>query len=393
MIIVVTGGGSGGHITPILAVAAELKKLRPDCTIVYIGQRGDSLGDVPAHNEHIDRTFTVRAGKWRRYHGLGARQLLDVPTMLKNARDALYVLIGLWQSLWLLGKLKPDVVFVKGGFVGVPVGLAAGWWHIPYVTHDSDAVPGLANRIIAKRATVHAVALPKEVYAYPADKTVTVGVPVQAEFQPVDEATKAAYRTDIGLGKYKRVLLVTGGGQGAQRINEAVVEVLPSLLGSFADLAVVHITGRTHEEAIKEQYDTLLEAKERSRIVVKGYVTDLYRYSGAADVVLVRAGATTLAELAVQRKACILIPHPYLAGGHQLKNAEYLVEKNAAVIVNESDLKRHPKLLEQRIAQLLQDEGERTALAENLSKFSRSTAAEELAMILLEQAKTSKNRQ
>lgn len=388
-----TGGGSGGHITPILAVAAELKKLQPDCTIVYIGQRGDRLGDVPVHNEHIDRTFAVRAGKWRRYHGLGARQLLDVPTMFKNARDALYVLIGLWQSFWLLGKLKPDVVFVKGGFVGVPVGLAAGWRRIPYVTHDSDAVPGLANRIISKRAAVHAVALPKEVYAYPADKTVTVGVPVQAEFQPVDEAAKAAYRADVGLGEYKKVLLVTGGGQGAQRINEAVAEVLPSLLGGFMDLAVVHVTGRAHEKAVQEQYDTLLTAKERRRVVVKGYVTDLYRYSGAADVVLVRAGATTLAELAVQQKACILIPHPYLAGGHQLKNAEYLAEKNAAVIVNESDLKHRAELLEQRIARLLQNEGERTALAKNLSKFSRSTAAEELAMILLEQARTNKNRQ
>src|ERR1044072_2420958 len=106
MRIVVTGGGSGGHTIPNLAVAAELKKLDSAITVLYIGQTGDGLGDVPAADKNIDRMYTVRAGKFRRYHGEGWRQLLDVTTLLKNLRDVVYVLVGIWQSFWLLGKIK-----------------------------------------------------------------------------------------------------------------------------------------------------------------------------------------------------------------------------------------------------------------------------------------------
>lgn len=157
MRILVTGGGSGGHITPILAVVHELRQLSPKAEIIYVGQTGDDLLDVPAHDPNIASVVAIRAGKFRRYHGEGWKQLFDVVTLCKNLRDAVWVLIGLWQSFWLLGRLRPDVIFVKGGFVGVPVGLAAALRGIPYVTHDSDALPGLANRIIARWAKVHTV--------------------------------------------------------------------------------------------------------------------------------------------------------------------------------------------------------------------------------------------
>src|SRR6266542_6902052 len=125
MKIALTGGGSGGHITPLLAVAHELKNQDPQIAITYIGQKGDGLADIPAQDPNIDTVKLVHAGKFRRYHGEGWRQLLDIPTMLKNIRDAVLVLAGIWESFWLLKTLRPDVVFVKGGFVGVPVGLAA----------------------------------------------------------------------------------------------------------------------------------------------------------------------------------------------------------------------------------------------------------------------------
>jgi UDP-N-acetylglucosamine--N-acetylmuramyl-(pentapeptide) pyrophosphoryl-undecaprenol N-acetylglucosamine transferase len=160
MTIVVTGGGSGGHITPILAVAAELKQLDKSIRIVYIGQTGDKLADIPAADPHIDEVFTVRAGKFRRYHGEGWRQLLDIDTQLKNVRDAILVLIGLWQSFWLVRRLQPQVIFSRGGFVSVPVSLGGWLNHVPYITHDSDSMPSLANRLIARWAHLHAVALP-----------------------------------------------------------------------------------------------------------------------------------------------------------------------------------------------------------------------------------------
>ncbi|HWB38631.1 MAG TPA: glycosyltransferase, partial [Candidatus Saccharimonadales bacterium] len=219
--IVLTGGGSGGHITPIQAVAAEIKQLHPKSRLVYIGQTGDGLIDIPANDPNIDETLTIRAGKLRRYHGEGWKQLLDVPTMLKNLRDVAYVLIGLVQSYKLLKSLQPDMIFIKGGFVGVPVGLAAARLKLPYMTHDSDALPGLANRIVARWAHLHAVALPVDVYSYPKNKTVQTGIPLQAEFKPVTAELAKKYRQEIDVPANAKLLFVIGGGLGAERVNKA----------------------------------------------------------------------------------------------------------------------------------------------------------------------------
>lgn len=383
-----TGGGSGGHITPILAVATELKKLRPDTQIVYIGQKGDALGDIPTKHPAIDQVYAVQAGKFRRYHGEGFRQLLDVPTMLKNIRDAFRVLVGISQSRKLLKSIKPDVIFVKGGFVGVPVGLAAANLHIPFVTHDSDAIPGLANRIISRWATIHAVALPKEVYAYPSDKTVTVGVPVAGNFQKVSAKDKDVFRKELGIVPEAKVLFIIGGGLGAQRVNLAVAEAMPHLLHEFRDLQVIHGVGRANERAIQQLYLTVLSTAEQGRVIVKGYIDDVYRYSGASDVIITRAGATNLAEFAVQGKACIVVPNPLLTGGHQVKNARYLQDKQAAVVVTEYELQENPNVLAGRASALLKDEARLNELAANLSAFARPNAAKELAELLLGQTKT-----
>lgn len=386
MVIVVVGGGSGGHITPLLAVASELKKQQPGAEIVYIGQTGDGLGDIAREHPMIDSAYSIRAGKLRRYHGEGLRQLLDIPTMLKNLRDILYVLIGLVQSWRLLKRLTPDVIFIKGGFVGVPVGLAAAGRHIPYVTHDSDALPGLANRIIARWAATHAVALPEEVYDYAIDKTVTVGVPVVADYVPVTTEQQAAYKRKLGLPEQARLLFIIGGGLGAQRVNLAAAEAIIHLLQEYRDLQVVHGVGRANEQQMQKLYMTTLSTAEQSRVSVKGYLTDAYLYSGAADVIITRAGATQMAEFAVQGKVCIVVPNPVLTGGHQLKNAEYLQAKHAAVLVSEQELQDNPNVLAARVSELLKDTAKRTELAKNLSAFAHPEAAKQLAALLLKEA-------
>ncbi len=382
-----TGGGSGGHITPILAVASELKRLNPKLKVIYIGQKGDALGDVPAQHPAIDEVHAVRAGKWRRYHGEGLKQLLDVPTLLKNIRDGFYVLLGIWQSWRLLGLLRPQAVFIKGGFVGVPVGLAAALRHIPYVTHDSDAIPGLANRIIARWASLHTVALPKEVYKYPLNKTVTLGIPLAGEFTPVTPGMQKKYRSDLKLPGRGRLLFIIGGGLGAQRVNYAVAEVVPHLLREFSDLQVVHGVGRANEAQMQKLYEVELSSAEQSRVQVKGFISDVYRYSGAADVIITRAGATNLAEFAVQGKACIVVPNPILTGGHQLKNAKYLEAKQAALIVTEPDLEANPNVLAAKVSQLMKDEKLRAKLGAQFSHFAQPQSAKKLATLLLEQAK------
>ncbi|HXE10044.1 MAG TPA: glycosyltransferase, partial [Verrucomicrobiae bacterium] len=224
--VVLTGGGSGGHITPILAVAAELKRRQPEIRLIYIGQRGDSLGDIPAADPNIDETYAVSAGKFRRYHGEGFKQLLDLPTMFRNFRDLFRVIAGIWQSRRLMDRLQPEIVFSRGGFVSVPVCLGAALKHIPYITHDSDPVPSLANRLIARWARLHAVALPTNLYPYPAKKTITTGIPLSEAFQPVTGALKKEYRDELKLSQSARMLFIIGGGLGSQRINEAVADAI-----------------------------------------------------------------------------------------------------------------------------------------------------------------------
>jgi UDP-N-acetylglucosamine--N-acetylmuramyl-(pentapeptide) pyrophosphoryl-undecaprenol N-acetylglucosamine transferase len=385
--IVLTGGGSGGHITPLLAVAAELKRLSPATKLIYIGQTGDNLVDIPAGSPYFDEVRLVRAGKLRRYHGEGWRQLLDIPTMLKNLRDSVYVIIGLWQSRRLLRELQPAVVFVKGGFVGVPVGLAAASLQIPYVTHDSDAIPGLANRIIARWAAVHAVALPKEVYRYPEAKTVTTGIPLQSDFVPVTPEIQASYRQDIDIPTSATLLFIIGGGLGAQRVNNAVSEAVPHVLHDFKDLYVVHVAGRANQSAVQAAYEELAPAAmEQGRVRVFGYIEDVFRYSGAADVIISRAGATNLAEFALQGKACIVVPNPLLTGGHQLKNAQYLADKQAVIVLDESQLTADPNRLAKQLHLLLPDYAEQTKLAHNFSAFAKPQATAELAAVIMKQA-------
>lgn len=381
-VIVLTGGGSGGHITPLLAVADELKQHDAATRVIYIGQRGDKLGDIPAKHASIDETFTVHAGKFRRYHGEGLRQLIDVPTHLKNFRDAFYVLAGIVESYRLLKRLQPDVIFVKGGFVGVPVGLAASRLKLPYVTHDSDAIPGLANRIIARHAAKHAVALPAEVYPYPSAKTVTTGIPLRAEFQPVTEALKRQYRQEIALPLDAQLLFIIGGGLGAQRVNHAVLSVAPHLLKEFAHLHIIHVVGRNNETEVTQAYEGALTDDERLRVRVMGFVEDVYRYSGAADVVVTRAGATNLAEFALQTKACIVIPSAFLTGGHQLKNAQYLADKQAVIVLTDDELNRDPNRLAVQVSRLLQTPKERQSLAQNLHSFAHRDAAQQLVALL-----------
>lgn len=326
----------------------------------------------------------INGGKWRRYHGEGWRQFFDVATLAKNTRDFFRLVIGTLQSVYLLRRLKPDGVFIKGAYVGVPVGWAASWRHVPYVTLDLDAMPSLANRLIAKRAAAHGVALPKETYPYPPDKTYHVGVPIADDFKLVSPKLQADYKKALGLDAYRHVILVIGGGLGAERLNTAVAQLMPELLERYPDAAVIHGVGRDHEKKMSRAYDESVPAKDRSRIIVKGFMEDMYRYSGAADVIISRAGAASLAEFAAQAKACIIVPNPLLTGGHQLKNADQLAAHQAIRVVHEGELGDKEHGLFVALCELLESPQQRTQLGTTLHSFARSDAAKNLARILLQ---------
>jgi UDP-N-acetylglucosamine--N-acetylmuramyl-(pentapeptide) pyrophosphoryl-undecaprenol N-acetylglucosamine transferase len=381
--IVLTGGGSGGHITPILAVAEQLKKTHPESKLIYIGQKGDGLIDIPSEDPNIDKVYTIMAGKFRRFHGEGFKQLLDLPTIYKNLRDLIYIIAGLCQSWKLIDEIKPDIVFSRGGYVSVPVALGAHLRHVPYITHDSDPIPSLANRIIARWAAVHAVALPEETYPYPIGKTINTGIPVSRKFVSVNDNLRDNYRKKIGIPENAKLLFVVGGGLGSQRINNAVAAVLPHLMKEIKDLYVVHGVGRLNETEMKEFYDKNLDREEQGRLRTFGYLGDLYLYSGAADVIVTRAGATNLAEFALQGKACIVVPSAFLVAGHQLKNAEFLEDRDAALVMDEASLLDDPNRLAKQLSDLLKDKKRQNKLGENLAEFAKPDSAQEIAKLII----------
>jgi UDP-N-acetylglucosamine--N-acetylmuramyl-(pentapeptide) pyrophosphoryl-undecaprenol N-acetylglucosamine transferase len=379
MKILLSGGGTGGHITPILAVARELKKLRPDCYIIYVGERGDKFAALSENNPDIDEIKTIHAGKFRRYYGESwLRRLIDIKTNLLNIRDFFYFLLGIFESRPLLGALKPDVVFLKGSFVGLPVGIAAHRKNIPIITHDSDAMPGMANRLVARWATWHATGMPPEFYTYPKEATKYVGVLVGASYQYVDANLQAEYKKQLKIPENSQVLVITGGSGGAGKINEAMSRLVPNLLQENQNLFIIHQIGINKTNVYK--------GFNHERLKVFELLHPMYVYTGAGDIVVSRAGANTMAELGVQAKACIVIPNPLLTGGHQLKNAEYLEQQGAAMIIDETSLTPEPDSLKHAISDLLNDSIKRRELGDRLNAITVSDAAHKLAMLLLETA-------
>ena len=357
---------------------------------MYIGEKGGAFFDIAESNKLIEASFAVPAGKFRRYHSVSKfAQIFDVKTNLLNLRDATRVARGYRQSLKLLRKVRPDIVFIKGGFVAVPVGRACAKLGIPYITHDSDTVPGLANRLIAKNALLHAVGMPKEFYDYPPDKTEVVGIPLAGEYVEVDDKLMQQYRNYLQLPDDAQVVFVTGGSLGAQRLNLYMGLAAPELLQANPKLYIIHQVGQGNLGVYAN-----MPADLRPRVQESEYVKELYYYSGAADVVVSRAGATTVAELALQGKACIFVPNPYLTGGHQLSNAKVLSENGAGEVIHEETLEKDYRALTIAIQALLEDDATRQKLAQKLHTLAHPHAAKQLATIILESIEyTQENKQ
>lgn len=323
----------------------------------------------------FDRQYQIFAGKFRRYNGESwLKRLFDFKTNLLNLRDLFYFLFGTVEAWFLLHKVKPDVILLKGGFVGVPVGLAARN-RIPMVTHDSDALPGLANRLVSRWVVYHATGMPAEYYSYPPSKTKYVGVIVGSMYKHVTPTLQKEYRHDLKIPADAQVLMITGGSLGAQAINEALVAIAPALLEAHPKLHIIHQTGNGKEDVYGDY--------RHDRLVVKGLLplADLCKNSGAADVIVTRAGANTMAEFGVQGKACIVVPNALLTGGHQLKNADALVEQGAAVVLDDNLLSEH---LLPTIEDLLKDSHKRHQLAQHLHELTPDNAADKLAELLLQ---------
>ena len=344
------------------------------------GRQAEAILKKAPLQVHIKR---IVAGKFRRYNGMAwYKQLLNLPTTFLNARDLLYTQLGIIQGLVLLKKLRPDVVFLKGGFVCMPIGLAAHMLKIPIVIHDSDAHPGLTNRFLARYATTIALGSPVENHTYPKNRTHYVGIPIDESFRPlVNKEEQQRLKALIGFHNIaKPLVVVTGGGLGARNINRAIAMLAPKLLDK---VLILHITGEhTYEE-------TKLMAPKSPDYIIKPFIaTGMAPLFGAADVVITRAGATALQELAAMSKATIIVPNPLLTGGHQLKNAAIYDDAHAAIVIDENKMVVNPLYLKKAIEILINNPQKNKELGKRLHTFARPDAAVDMAALIAEAAAT-----
>jgi len=335
--IILTGGGTAGHVTPNLALIPMLQAEGYD--IHYIGSK-DGLEKELVEAAGLPY-YGISAGKLRRY--------MDV----RNVTDVFRVIKGFREARGLLGQLQPDIVFSKGGFVTVPVLAAARTHKIKCVTHESDLTPGLANRLSQPFTNKMCVSFPETLAHVPERKGVLTGSPIRKELLHGDKQKGLEYCQWSDSGK--PVILVTGGSQGAAAINNAIREVLPQLLTRFR---VIHLCGKGN----------------RSDIALPGYIEFEYINEGLADlyaladIAVCRAGANTLFELLAMRKPHLLIPLPLeTSRGDQILNAESFVLQGFSMILPEN--KMTPERLLNDIDLLY---NEREIFAANMATHSQS---------------------
>lgn len=306
--IVLTGGGTAGHVTPNIALLPALKEAGYE--ISYIGSY-EGIEKKLIADFHIPY-YGIATGKFRRYFDL------------KNFSDPFRVIKGCREAKKILKEIKPDVVFSKGGFVSVPVVRAAAELHIPCIIHESDMTPGLANKLCIPAATKVCCNFPETLKNLPTGKAVLTGSPIRKE---LTTGNKIAALDLCGFTANKPVIMVIGGSLGAASVNQVVREALPKLLPDFQ---IVHLCG-------KDKMDNLMLTVEgyKQFEYIKAELKDLF---AMADVIVSRAGANAICELLALKKPNILIPLSAGSRGDQILNASSFEEQGFSIVIREEEL-------------------------------------------------------
>jgi len=342
--MIVTGGGTGGHLFPGIAVAEEMLRRFPEGRILFVST-----------DRAIDnKTLAARSFEKKAIACLP----LKGKSVLGTLKSVAQLPISLWQALRIVRAFKPQLVLGVGGYVTGPVVLAARLMGVKTCIHEQNSIPGMANRMLGKIVDQVYISIPESEGFFPKGKALLTGNPVRAELLQAADQQK-----DQTAGK---TVLVLGGSQGAHRVNALMVEAFtPKLSGD--PVQVRHQTGNSDEAWVRKAYG---EAEVTAQ--VSSFISDMATAYRDADLVVSRAGATTLAELAVLGKPAILIPYPYAADDHQTTNAAFLVRGGAALMFQEREL--DGAKLRQEILGLLSDAPRLQDMAVKMKQYARPEA-------------------
>jgi UDP-N-acetylglucosamine--N-acetylmuramyl-(pentapeptide) pyrophosphoryl-undecaprenol N-acetylglucosamine transferase len=353
--IVISGGGTGGHIFPAIAIARALKEKLPLCEILFIGAKGKmEMEKVPAAG------FPIK-GLWIS----GLRRDLSLSTLLFPIK----VVTSLFKAIWTLKSFRADVAVGVGGFASGPALRAASMLGLPTLIQEQNSYPGITNKLLGKKATKICVAFPEMEKFFPAQKIVITGNPVRKEVTDIQNKRLEA-ASFFGLDAGRKTLFIVGGSQGALSVNTYIEQMIPFL--KEQNVQLLWQTGRYFSSRARE-------AQKRHHFGDCHITEFIHRMDLAyalADVVVSRAGAIAIAELAAVRKAVIFIPLPTAAADHQMKNAQRLAEKNAAIVIRDPEA---PEKLPFVLQELLHDENKRDELQKNIAEFDMPGAASKIA--------------
>ena len=368
MRFVLTCGGTAGHINPALAIAGRLRELMPDCEILFIGAEGKmEMELVPREGYKIE---ALKITNISRGHSLEAlRHNLDT---LRN------VAVSTHEAKRILREFKPDVVIGTGGYVCYPVLTAAHELGIPTAVHESNAVPGLTTKLLAERVdrVMVGFADSREAYHHP-EKVEVTGTPVRGEFASY---SKALAKRELGLDPDEPLVVSVWGSLGAAHMNKVMGELI-TLLDARREFRLIHSAGSMYFDGFMEKLEAAMPDFAKFGADVRKYIYDMPRVMAAADLILCRAGASTLSELAYMGKPVIIVPSPNVTNNHQEKNARVLEKAGGAKVFLEGEFDAQSLL--DTVRELLGDEGKLNEMSEAMRSLAVPGATDRICDIIL----------
>lgn len=356
MRVIISGGGTGGHIFPAISIANALKEADPSTEILFVGAQGKmEMEKVPAAGYEIVGLPVA-----------GFHRQLNLRNIGRNLLFPFRLIGSLVKAGSIISGFKPDVCVGVGGYASGPVLYRGAGKGVKCLIQEQNSFPGITNKILAKRAEKICVAYPGMERFFPADKIVMTGNPVRQNL--LSAVDKAAAAAEFGLDPAKRTILVIGGSLGARSINTGILSTLDKV-GDGVQL--LWQTGSFYYERISQQ----LASQPHPNVKAMAFIKQMDKAYALADVVVSRAGASSISELALLGKASILVPSPNVSEDHQTKNARALEAEGATVMVADADT----TTLVDEAQRILADESRRAALSENIKRFARPNAAADIA--------------
>jgi UDP-N-acetylglucosamine--N-acetylmuramyl-(pentapeptide) pyrophosphoryl-undecaprenol N-acetylglucosamine transferase len=353
--VILSGGGTGGHIFPAVAIANAIKASVPEATIMFVGAKGRmEMEKVPASGYPIE-------GLW--ISGLQRRLTAD------NLMFPLKVMSSLISARRIIKKFKPDVVVGTGGYASGPTLRMASWLGIPTLIQEQNSFPGITNKMLAAKADKICVAYSGMEKFFPAKKIILTGNPIRNDIE-FNSNTKSAALKHFGLSENKITVLVIGGSLGARTINQAIHASINQI--SEANIQLIWQTGLQYADVAAKA----VTEKADKGIITFPFIKEMDKAFAAADLIVSRAGAISISELCITGKPCILVPSPNVAEDHQTKNAKALSTKQAAVLIKDSEAAE--KLI-QSIIELASNQTEQETLSKNISSMAMKNSAGQIA--------------